>query len=304
MQVQLANKYDTRRAFEKGLYSRKFDGKRMYYLDGVAYSRDNKVCRPHPILHITEKIVTCEGLQNYVVDGEVIYFEPGFAEDFKKAISMTSRIQRSEECINLCYVIFDLIDQAAFMNEEAGAPFIEQYEKLKEILEAEEIPGRCDLLKTKLPGIYIARQTPDLFEMVDSKQYQHWEGLMYREGAAPYEYKRSNKLLKIKSWNDTYCKVIGVKEGLGKYQGNLGALLVNYKGSVVAVGSGFTDQERTTLWEQLTQTTDSPLAIAMRRGELEMKVKYFEESCDADGEVSLRFPTYLCFKDNNGDFSI
>ena len=98
MQVQLANKYDKRRAFEKGLYSRKFDGKRMYYLDGVAYSRDNKVCRPHPILHITEKIVTCEGLQNYVVDGEVIYFEPGFAEDFKKAISMTSRIQRSEEC--------------------------------------------------------------------------------------------------------------------------------------------------------------------------------------------------------------
>ena len=304
MQVQLANKYDKRKAFTNGLYSRKFDGKRMYYLDGVAYSRDNKVCRPHPILHITEKVVTCKELQNYVIDGEVIYFNPGFAEDFKKAISMTSRIQRSDDCINLCYVIFDLIDQTDFMNKTPGAPFKDQYNKLTELLEAEEIPGRADLLKTKLPGIYIAKQTPDLFQMLEAEQYQDWEGLMYRDADAPYEYKRSTRLLKIKAWNDTFCKVIGTKEGLGKYEGTIGALFVDYKGSVVAVGSGFTDQERDTLWEDLVVNPDSPLAKSMRTGDLEMKVKYFEESHDANGEVSLRFPTYLCFRTSDGEFII
>ena len=38
-------------------------------------------------------------------------------------------------------------------------------------------------------------------------------------------------------------------------------------------------------------------------GVRETEVKYFEESRDADGNISLRFPTYLCFRDTNlGEF--
>lgn len=304
MQVQLAKPYDHKYLTKfngLGYYSRKFDGKRMYYLDDIAYSRDNKICRPAPIAHITAQISACRELRDFVTDGEVLYFNEDYSENFKKAISLTSRIERSPECERLYYVIFDLIHSDFFRVEEEYEAFVNTYEKLKVKLEAEPIEGRCDLLKTKLPNVYIAKQSNDLFEFTNHPQYKDWEGLMLRDAGAPYQYKRTDKLLKIKQWQDIECKVIGVKAGIGKHLGRLGALIVDYKGYVVAVGSGFNDQEREILWRELKE--GGRLYDSLVNGELYIKVKYFEESQDADGNISLRFPTYLCFRDTNlGEF--
>lgn len=301
LQVQLAKPYDKKRVFENGLYSRKFDGKRMYYLNGVAYSRDNKECRPKPIQHITEQINQCLELSEVVIDGEVLYFKKieshTFEEDFKKAISLTSRIERTPECNNLCYVIFDIITTTNFTNNLNGNSFKHNYDLLCNLLKAKPIPGRVDLYETKLPSVYIARQTPDLFEMINYPNYDTWEGLMYRNADAPYEYKRSGNLLKIKKWHTCECKITGYQEGLGKHEGRLGALLVDYQGYSVAVGSGFTDQEREAIWNDMLE--NGPLHQAVLRSEAYIKVKYFEESTNADGGVSLRFPTYQCFRDKN-----
>ena len=304
MQVQLAKPYDHKYLTKfngLGYYSRKFDGKRMYYLDDIAYSRDNKICRPAPISHITAQISACRELRDFVTDGEVLYFNEDYSENFKKAISLTSRIERSPECERLYYVIFDLIHGDFFRVEEEYEAFVDTYEKLKVKLEAEPIEGRCDLLKTKLPNVYIAKQSNDLFEFTNHPQYKDWEGLMLRDAGAPYQYKRTDKLLKIKQWQDIECKVVGVKAGIGKHLGRLGALIVDYKGYVVAVGSGFNDQEREILWRELKE--GGRLYDSLVNGELYIKVKYFEESQDADGNISLRFPTYLCFRDTNlGEF--
>lgn len=304
MQVQLAKPYDHKYLTKfngLGYYSRKFDGKRMYYLDDIAYSRDNKICRPAPIAHITAQISACRELRDFVTDGEVLYFNEDYSENFKKAISLTSRIERSPECERLYYVIFDLIHSDFFRVEEEYEAFGNTYEKLKVKLEAEPIEGRCDLLKTKLPNVYIAKQSNDLFEFTNHPQYKDWEGLMLRDAGAPYQYKRTDKLLKIKQWQDIECKVVGVKAGIGKHLGRLGALIVDYKGYVVAVGSGFNDQEREILWRELKE--GGRLYDSLVNGELYIKVKYFEESQDADGNISLRFPTYLCFRDTNlGEF--
>lgn len=305
MQVQLAKPYD-HKYLEKfrgmGFYSRKFDGKRMYYLDDIAYSRDEKICRPAPIAHITAQISACLELRDYVTDGEVLYFNEDYSENFKKAISLTSRIERSPECDRLYFVIFDIIHNDFFrVEEDSEKPFGEEYAMLLQKLEAQEIEGRCDLLKTKLPNVYIAKQSSDLFEFTNHPQYKDWEGLMLRDAGAPYQYKRTDKLLKIKQWQDIECKVIGVKAGIGKHLGRLGALIVDYKGYVVAVGSGFNDQEREILWRECKE--GGRLYDSLVNGELYIKVKYFEESRDAEGNISLRFPTYLCFRDTNlGEF--
>ena len=305
MQVQLAKPYDHKYLTKfngLGYYSRKFDGKRMYYLDDIAYSRDNKICRPAPIAHITAQISACRELRDFVTDGEVLYFNEDYSENFKKAISLTSRIERSPECERLYYVIFDIVHSDFFrVEEDSEKPFGEEYAMLLQKLEAEPIEGRCDLLKTKLPNVYIAKQSNDLFEFTNHPQYKNWEGLMLRDAGTPYQYKRTDKLLKIKQWQDIECKVVGVKAGIGKHLGRLGALIVDYKGYVVAVGSGFNDQEREILWRELKE--GGRLYNSLVNGELYIKVKYFEESQDADGNISLRFPTYLCFRDTNlGEF--
>ena len=300
-QVQLAHKH-TKEQFKNGLYSRKFDGKRMYTLDGVAYSRANKVCREAPIRHILDEIeevsqrlytlknqVASLGFEintEKVFDGEVLYFEEGFAEDFKRTISLTSRIDRHVDCKNLYYVIFDMIDTENFILQQPDSPFMENYNKLLQILGAKEL--REDLYTTDFPHILIAKQTTDMAELTTAKNFKDWEGLMYRNADAAYDYKRTKNLLKIKKMQDTECRVIGFKEGIGKHEGRLGAVLVNYKGSTVAVGSGFNDDDREAIWKTRDQLLESNVYI---------KIRYFEESCNAKGEVSLRFPTYICFRD-------
>lgn len=302
MQVQLAHTFKGK-MFKHGLYSRKFDGKRVYIMDGVGYSRTNKECRRLPILHIINEIKDSSVARHgYIVDGEVLYFEPGFKEDFKKTVSLTSRIAWSPECDNLYYVIFDAIDEFIFCNKIVSnlECFIETYEIICELLDAEPIPGRTDLLKTKLPHILIARQTENMEELTSDPNYQNWEGLMYRNADASYEFKRSQNILKIKKWYDIELPVVDFQEGLGKHKGRLGALLVNYRNNIVSVGSGFNDQEREIIWTKLNDSTSS-LYKTMSEGNLYIKVKYFEESANANGGISLRFPTYLCFRDKNLD---
>ncbi|WP_211474476.1 DNA ligase [Collimonas humicola] len=74
---------------------------------------------------------------------------------------------------------------------------------------------------------------------------QGGEGLMLHRGASLYRAQRSDDLLKIKTHEDAEAKVIGHLPGKGKYQGMLGALLVETPdGLRFKLGSGFSDAQR------------------------------------------------------------
>ena len=96
-QVQLAHNL-SEEIFDKPYYSRKFDGKRMYVLDGKPYTRNNKECTIPPIEHITNELSTLEFINDFVLDGECLYFDKNGKEDFKKVVSLTSRTERSKNC--------------------------------------------------------------------------------------------------------------------------------------------------------------------------------------------------------------
>ncbi len=71
------------------------------------------------------------------------------------------------------------------------------------------------------------------------------EGLMLRRPGSLYVGKRNNNVLKVKSFSDMEAVVVGHTEGKGKYQGMLGALVVEFPdGLRFKVGSGFSDQQR------------------------------------------------------------
>jgi len=65
------------------------------------------------------------------------------------------------------------------------------------------------------------------------------EGIMLNTMEGHYEIKRSNSLLKVKYVESMDLKVVDIQEGTGKYEGMMGALVVDYKGYRVGVGSGF-----------------------------------------------------------------
>lgn len=102
------------------------------------------------------------------------------------------------------------------------------------------------------------------------------EGIMLNTFEGYYELKRSNSLLKVKYVESMDLKVIDIQEGTGKYEGMLGALVVDYKGYRVGVGSGFSDEERQRFW-------DNPEKIIGKT----IEVDTFGESKDQLGNVSL-----------------
>lgn len=291
-EVQLAENYDGT-VFENGLYSRKFDGKRMYIMDGKAYSRSNKPCKVAPIQHILQQLPFY--VKDLVLDGEILYFDRDGHEDFQKGISLTSSDERSVDCENLYFVIFDIIRLDKFKEKCEHIPFNQEYSTLCELLEAKDsVKFGYSILDTLAPNILIARQD----ETKDKLQYfcdlYGWEGLMYRNAEAPYQFKRTKNLLKMKSMKDGEFELAYLSEGTGKNENKLGALNIIYNDNIVGVGSGFTDEDRELIWRN-SEIFLSPIF----KNNFSIKVQYFEETTDTNGNPSLRFPVFLCFRDIN-----
>jgi DNA ligase 1 len=73
----------------------------------------------------------------------------------------------------------------------------------------------------------------------------HGEGLMLHRADAPYMTGRKQVLLKLKPYLDAEAKVIAYVPGKGKYQGKMGALVVETtEGLRFKLGTGFSDVER------------------------------------------------------------
>ena len=121
-----------------------------------------------------------------------------------------------------------------------------------------------------------------------------FEGIMIKDLNAPYECKRNTFWMKWKPTHTYDLKVINLEEGTGRNQGRLGALVCegtdDGKFIQVNVGSGFSDNDRDTLWAEHV--------------ELDCVVgKTAEVLCDAitqnqDGTYSLRFPRFVRFRDD------
>ena len=71
------------------------------------------------------------------------------------------------------------------------------------------------------------------------------EGIMLRHPESKYEEKRSDKLLKVKKFDDSEATVIGYEDGKGRLDGMIGAIKVSLdNGKEFKIGSGFTDKQR------------------------------------------------------------
>lgn len=113
------------------------------------------------------------------------------------------------------------------------------------------------------------------------------EGIMLNTTTGPYEIKRSKELIKIKHTEEVVLPVINILEGEGKYEDSLGAIVVEYKGNCVGVGSGFTDDQRKYIWE-------NPEEFIGRLAEIET----FGESKNAQGYYSINCPIFKRFVDD------
>ena len=285
-QVQLAQKFEGVK-YPYSLYSRKLDGLRAYYKDGVAISRTNKPHKTEPLAHITAQLKQFVDYDTWVYDGEIIYLNPDGTEDFTKAISLARSDNRTPECDNLYYCIFDMIQKEAFENKIPDvATFKDEYTRMKAHLGIVE--EKRDWYVTSQPNILLLKQVDEtgLEELQQNRIKYNYEGIMIRNADAHYEYKRSNNIRKIKEMQDTEVKLLGMEAGTGKFANTLGAMVADYNGYELKIGSGFSDEQRKHYWQHRDEYVGKYV-----------KVKYFEKTVNQQGGESLRFPIFLCFRD-------
>jgi DNA ligase 1 len=116
-----------------------------------------------------------------------------------------------------------------------------------------------------------------------------YEGVMIKDVDAPYECKRSHAWLKAKPFIEVTLSVTAVEEGTGRNEGRLGALVCagqdDGKDILVNVGSGFTDEQRSTFW------TDRDNLVNQL-----VEVRADAVTQNQDGTYSLRFPRFKTFR--------
>jgi hypothetical protein len=76
------------------------------------------------------------------------------------------------------------------------------------------------------------------------------EGVVVKDQGAPYVWKRSSSWIKMKPRDNVDLEIVGANEGEpGKqYEGQLGALVVDFKGVHTEIGTGFSNEERKEFW--------------------------------------------------------
>lgn len=85
----------------------------------------------------------------------------------------------------------------------------------------------------------------DLQALLEEVERQGGEGLMLHRGSSRYTAQRSDDLLKFKSMEDAEARVVAYLPGKGKYEGLVGALVVETaQGLRFHLGSGLTDAQR------------------------------------------------------------
>lgn len=289
-EVELANNYDekTRKKIDWSkqvwLASRKLDGVRCCVkfftnLSVLAIGRSGKEF--FTLNKIKAALCSINLPNNIVFDGEISLRTIDGKDDFQ---GILSEIRKKEHTIeNVRFNIFNLIPLREFENAEGPSLYLDRFATLNSLIHKDD------------PDLSILEQTrvmsdEHLEELKAIAAQNNWEGLILRRGDVPYEGKRSDNLLKVKSFKDAEYKVLSAEMGLIRYicpttglekeETMLSAVTIEHKGNPVRVGSGFKLEERQTFFK------DPSLIIGKM-----ITVKYFEETTDQNGKISLRFPT-------------
>ena len=276
-------------------------------LDGIRriLVKENGVCRcysrsGHEDTGLVEIIEDAKYLPNNTVyDGELLA-----AGTFKDCIAQrqaTNSIANSKGTkTGLTFNVFDMIpldefragistDKALVRKVTLGATLMDESiqilepEKWAVLIQAFGIHHELTAIRP-VPILGLVKSMSDVEPIVNKIWARGGEGVMLNSSIGKYEIKRSKELLKVKHTEEHTLEVVDILEGTGKFEGMMGALVVDYNGNKLGVGSGFNDAQRKDIW-------DNPERYIGRSIEIDT----FGESTNALGEKSLNCPIFKRF---------
>lgn len=177
-------------------------------------------------------------LRRFELDGELYNHEMDF-DTISGIVSRTVNLHPDYAAIE--YHVFDVVNKDP------------QYLRINELFHEFKVRNLdqhthiCAVQTTTAEGI------SEVMAAFDHARSRGYEGIILRHPAAPFERKRSLWMMKFKPKKSDDYEVVGYVEEVDKYgspKGRLGALKVRgADGTVFGVGSGLTDTDRRTLWD-------------------------------------------------------
>lgn len=285
--VQLANKYFDKPTYMEGrtfAITTKIDGGRI-----IALKENGQVSFYTRAGQKYEGLVDLEFEMlrfmpdNTCLDGEITLLDSkglSSKEQYKQTMKIVRQTTNPEKH-GIKMLVFDWMPADEFKKQDCHYSYQGRRQWLGEIFSNHEFK-----FFEMLPTLYVGTDTSKITEILEEQVAKGEEGIMINDYHAPYEFKRTNSLLKVKKMQTLDLEIIDFEEGEGRLAGTLGAVLVRYKdGNIVKVGSGFSDQLRKEIW----QNRHTHLGTIC-------EIQYFEETTNADGGKSLRFPIFKDFR--------
>jgi|LSPZ01.1.fsa_nt_gi DNA ligase-1 len=308
--VALANKYDEEMANKVNIFdgnwfaSRKFDGCRVLSIvennKVTTFSREGneyKVLQNlyEPLSQLAKIYQEHKKTNQAVIfDGECAIKTKDGSDDFRSIVSLIKRTTENTPPIaNPYYCIFDVLTEDEFYEIDESEKYKERYKTLTNVFHT--FFNKLNLGSTILDKVSLVEQKLIVSEE-DFQSYQTWyqqnkfEGLILRNGNSIYEGKRSNNMLKVKTFHSIELKCIDmefkemeiVDKGSQKTEKLLSHIICEYENGTVRVGSGFTQEQRRFYKDNPKEILDKIITV-----------KYFEKTSDQRGNLSLRFPIFI-----------
>jgi DNA ligase-1 len=264
--------------FDKRLDKVKYPLGSSYKLDGVRctlkangmWSRNGKkiISAPH-IFRILEHLF--EENPDLILDGEL--YTSDKEVDFNTIISCVRKTKPTMEdlAISRNFIEYHVYDLPYIDGIERG------YEDRMVLLQ--QIVNRINDPKFVFVDYEIVNNESEVKIKLMEYIELGYEGQMLRVLDSLYENKRSNNLLKHKTFHDDEFEIIGYEEGIGKFSGKLATL--SFK-TQEGVQFNATVNGTMTYLEELFQIKDTLIGK-------QATVKYFEKTTDG----SLRFPKVI-----------
>ena len=280
----LASKFDFEKPPTGNMFiTEKLDGMRVWaMIDDIGkielYTRQGKLVEGCVQV---ENSISELGLSNVILDGELLATDCSYENVYKETIKRARN--KNEVKTGLAFHVFDIITMEEYQNKMGTRRYSERRKILDTLHENEFVKI--------VPVLYKGNDIDEVLKLLDEYRATGAEGLMCNIDKV-YEFKRSKGCLKLKVMQTMDLEIIGFQQGAGKYIDKLGALVVDFKGNSVGIGTGFADEDRKYIWDN----RDKLLGRVV-------ELRYFEITKDKNGIESLRFPSYVCIREEGKEVS-
>lgn len=269
--------------------SHKLNGNRCVFYRGDFYTRQGK--KHSGLEHIKTELLKLTGSVGMVVDGELVYKnKEGLSDSEAFQVGTGIANSKSGDKTELKLIVFDTMPADEFDSGRSTNTYRVRKEKLIQMGERIAQAGMENVAIVDV--FYEGTDQAEIWKWLDYAEENDLEGVVLNLDT-PYECKRTKNLIKVKKFYTMDLEVVGVEAGSGRLSGTLGALIVDYKGNTVNVGSGFDDATRADIWSNRDDIIGRII-----------EVKYKEISKDKKtGLESLQFPIFVCVREHGKEVS-